>query len=205
MKTNQQKFIALLALFIFFISCKSECNHDIIKINDSRPANAITYMEMASMFDQYDTGQKIVLDTYRAEYTKNPKDTIESYSQFYDLDQLKQYIAYIEKLSKEKDIKLTGVRIFSAAYPNDYIVKELRGRQTLIFMPTAKIGENNDVAFEPLYSEKGKPIKFTEFLHKYSGKEATKVERASFLPFLNTMQEDLNSSGANRMRPYPPL
>ena len=53
-------------------------------------------MEMASMFDQYDTGQKIVLDTYRAEYTKNPKDTIESYSQFYDLDQLKQYIAYID-------------------------------------------------------------------------------------------------------------
>lgn len=205
MKTKPIKFIAFFALSIFFFSCKSECKHESVEVNDSRPSNAITYKEMANMFNQYDNGQKLVLDKYRAEYTKDPKDTIESFSQFYDLDQLKQYIAYIEKLSKEKEITLTGVRIFSAAYPNDYTVKEYRGRQTLVFMPTAKIGDNNDVAFEPLYSEIGKPVMFTEFLHKFSSRETKQVVRASFSPFLNSMQEDLESSGANRMRPHPPM
>lgn len=198
------KSIILLFFTLLITSCTPKCEHKEDKINNSRPENAITYQEMADMFHQYDIGQKKVLDKYRVEFTNNENDNIESISHFYELDQLKQYIAYLEKLSKEKEIELTGIRIFSAAYPKKYSDKKLSGRQTLIFMPTAKIGDRNGVAFEPLYSEKGKPIKFTKFLNKFSSKESKQVMRASFLPLLNPAIQDLESSGANRMKPFPP-
>lgn len=203
-----KKFSKVFALFIFLLvlmlGCTSESKYSLDKTDSSRPANTITYQEMAVMFHQYDIGQKKVLDAYRAKFTNNPKDSIESVSHFYELADLKQYIAYLERISKEKEIPLTGIRIFTSAYPKDYSNKELRGRQTLIFMPTAKIGNQQGVAFEPLYSNIGEPIKFTEFLDKYSSKETKQVVRASFLS-TPSLQNGLNSSGANRLDPSPPM
>ncbi|WP_299015768.1 hypothetical protein [uncultured Polaribacter sp.] len=198
------KFTVFLFVLFLAIGCTPECAHKEHLVNDSRPENAITYKEMAGMFHQYDVGQKKVLDKYRKEFTRNKQDTIESISHFYEIAQLKQYIAYLERLSKEKDIELTGVRIFSAAYPRDHSTIAKRGRQTLIFMPTAKIGNKNSVAFEPLYSEKGTPIKFTEFLNKFSSNATKRIQRASFLPFQILDGEDLESSGTNRLEHTPP-
>ena len=172
-------------------------------INDSRPSNAITYKEMASMFHQYDVGQKPVLDQYRKEFTNDSNDTVESISHFYEINQLKQYIAYLERLSKEKNITLTGIRIFSAAYPKDYSNELLRGRQTLIFMPTADTKDKTNVAYEPLYSKQGEAIPFIEFLNQFSSEETKQVVRASFLPF-NSSKKDFISSGANRLEVTPP-
>ena len=204
------KFNKLYVLFLFSIivlsSCTNECKHEEHNVNDSRPENAITYQEMASMFHQYDIGQKKILDKYRESFTNDSSDAIESISHFYEISQLKQYIAYLEKLSKEKEIKLTGVRIFSAAYPKEHSDKKLRGRQTLIFMPTAKIGENASAAFEPLYSKIGQPISFTKFLDNYSSKETQQVMRASFFPMLLQGGNDgAESSGANKLDPTPPM
>lgn len=204
MKSTKLSALLLLSVLIFS-SCNTKCEHKDHNVNDSRPENAITYKEMAAMFHQYDVGQKKVLDKYRLDFTNDPTDATESISHFYEIDQLKQYIAYLEKLSKEKNIKLTGVRIFSAAYPEKHRDASKRGRQTLIFMPTAKIGNNDGVAFEPLYSEKGTPIKFTEFLNKFSSEETKKVMRASFLPALNLLPDDLKSSGTNRLEHTPPF
>ncbi|QTD39349.1 hypothetical protein JL193_11060 [Polaribacter batillariae] len=189
---------------LFLNSCTEKCEHKNYDVNNSRPSNTITYKEMAGMFHQYDVGQKKVLDAYRAKFTGDKTDTVESISHFYEINQLKQYIAYIEKLSKEKDIALTGVRIFSAAYPKNYEDKSLRGRHSLIFMPTAKINGKH-VAYEPLYSKKGNPVVFTEFLNKFSSEETKQVMRASFLPLFSAQEDDLESSGANRLKPSPPM
>lgn len=197
------KFYQIFFLALFIISCKSETISQVTEVDSSRPSNTITYKEMASMFHQYDVGQKPVLDKYRKELTGDANE-IESISHFYDINQLKQYIAYVERLSKEKDIELTGVRIFTAAYPEDYPEEILRGRQTLIFMPTADTKEKKNVAYEPLYSNKGEAIPFTKFLDQFSSKETKQVVRASFLPFIGA-QEDLKSSGANRLKPTPPM
>tara|TARA_R110002049_G_scaffold2846_13_gene23192 strand:+ start:899 stop:1555 length:657 start_codon:yes stop_codon:yes gene_type:complete len=214
-------FNQISTLFIFsillFSSCKTESKSEeehkssnLVskehKIDDSRPDNAITYKEMASMFHQYDIGQKPILDAYRKDFSGDKED-VASISHFYEIKQLKQYIAYLERLSKEKDIELTGIRIFSAAYPKDYKPeKGINGRHSLILMPTANIKGKN-VAYEPLYSKKGNPIPFTEFLDKFSSKETKQVMRASFLSFLTQQDDnddDLLSSGANRAKVYPP-
>ena len=204
MKLNQ-KYLFIFSFLLFgLISCNNECSHKEKKVNDSRPDQAITYKEMASMFNAYDTGQKKVLDEYRGKLTQG-KDPVETISHFYDLQDLKQYIAYLEKLSKKKNIELTGIRIFSAAYPKNHIKKELQGRHTLVFMPTAKIDGDREVAYEPLYSKKGNPIKFTEFLHKFSSKETKQVVRASLFPLKTIDDEFLLSSGANKLKPSPPM
>ncbi|WP_158839261.1 hypothetical protein [Polaribacter sp. L3A8] len=196
-------FFSVLFLSLFIFSCQTEVESKEPKVDDSRPSNTITYKEMASMFHQYDVGQKPVLDQYRKEFTGDAKDATESISHFYELNQLKQYIAYLEKLSNEKNIKLTGIRIFSAAYPKDHSDELLRGRQTLIFMPTADTDKSKNVAFEPLYSKEGQAVPFTEFLHQFSSDETKNVVRASFLPFMSA-KADFNSSGANRLSVMPP-
>ncbi|AUC85469.1 hypothetical protein CW731_09285 [Polaribacter sp. ALD11] len=204
MKNLNKFYVFFLFSIIILSSCDTDYKYEEHSVNDSRPSNAITYKEMAGMFHQYDIGQKKVLDTYRKEFTNDENDAIESTSHFYELNDLKQYIAYLEKLSKEKEINLTGIRIFSAAYPKEHSDVSKRGRQTLIFMPTAEIGNSRSVAFEPLYSKKGKPVKFTEFLYKFSSKETQQVVRASFLPAFN-LSEDMDSSGANRLKVSPPM
>ncbi len=211
MKKINKLLLLCLSVSIVLISCndekkhiKDKNDHEENNISSKRPSNAITYKEMASMFHEYDTGQKLVLDKYRENYTGDANDAVETISHYYEINQLKQYIKYLERISKEKEIKLTGVRIFSAAYPKNYSNKSLRGRHTLIFMPTAKIGEKNNVAFEPLYSTNNNPIKFTEFLHKYSSKETQRVSRASMIPFFQGDLEDMDSSGTNRLETNPP-
>lgn len=198
------KFFIVLFFTLLITSCKTKCNHKDQIVNDSRPENAITYQEMASMFHQYDIGQKKVLDKYRLNFTNSEKDSIETISHYFEIDQLRQYLNYIEKLSKDKAIDLTGVKIFSAAYPKNHSDVTKRGRHTLIFMPTATIGKKEKVAFEPLYSEKGKPIVFTEFLNKFSSNQTRQVQRASFLPVLSAPQ-NLLSSGLNRGEMAPPF
>ena len=201
MKSITQKILLLLCFTIALSACNTE-NSKCEQVDNSRPSNAITYKEMASMFSEYDNGQKKVLDTYRKELI-GAKDSVESVSHFYEIKQLKQYIAYLERISKEKDIELTGVRIFSAAYPKNHANRKLRGRQTLVFMPTAEINGYKGVAFEPLYSEKGKPVKFTQFLNKFSSEESKKIMRASL--FYTQKNDDLESSGTNKLDPTPPM
>lgn len=208
MKVTSNYIILCIVSLILCFSCKTETTQEksssvVLKENNTRPAIAITYKEMAAMFHQYDVGQKPVLDAYRKNFSGIEGD-IETVSNFFDLAQLKQYIAYVEKLSEDKQIPLTGIRIFSAAYPKDYSDKETNGRQTLILMPTTNIGDSLNVAYEPLYSGVKQPIPFTKFLDKFSSKNSKMVNRASFLPLFN-MQDDLESSGANRAQMRPPF
>jgi hypothetical protein len=170
--------------------------------NDKRPSQAITYNEMASMFKEYDNGQRLVLNNYITKRTKG-RDSVATISQFFSLSELKQYIAYIERLSKEKEIELTGVRIFTAAYPSDYDKKEYRNRVSFILAPTTNIGNKKNVAYEPLESSVNKPVSMHSILDKYADETTRTVNRASILP-LNLLPPDKISSALNRGTINPP-
>ena len=166
--------------------------------NSKRPADAITYQEFAAMITQYETHQQKVLEPYvNKKFGYNEGDT---QSNWFSIEELKQYIAYVERLSKEKEIELTGIRIFSAAYPNNDQGDDYKGRQSLIFTPTAKIKGKIDVSFEPLKSTKGNPLPMLEYLEKF--KKESRINRASFLSNVYTQQEF--SSALNRASLNPP-
>ena len=166
--------------------------------NSNRPSQVITYEEMADMMQTFDKGPKKELNKYLKKVTAG-KDSVSTVYNWYKLEDLKQYIAYIERISKEKDIPVTGFRIYPSTYPENYSNKKLRNLQTLIFTPTTKLGDKDDVAFEPLYSEKGKPAEINQFLDQVRNK---KLNKGSELKA--NSQDSLMSSSANRMRPTPP-
>lgn len=193
-----------ICFFLFLlISCKETTSNNSIDSstcypNNNRPSQAISYEEMAEMMDAFDSGSKKELDKYMKKIS-NGKDTISTIYNWYKLDDLKQYIAYIEKISKEKGIPVTGFRIYPSEYPENYVNQKLKGRQTLIFTPTTTIDGKDDVAFEPLYSEIGKPALISEFLEKARMK---KSKNGSFLKSTDTTT--FQSSSANRIIAKPP-
>lgn len=205
MKSKPTKLFTLLALSILVFSCKTECNHtesnkegESCYPNSEKPSQVITYNEMADMMDAYDKGAKKELNKYIKKESKG-KDSISTVFNWYKLDDLKQYIAYIERISKEKDIPVTGFRIYPTQYSKKYKEKELRNRNTIIFTPTTTINGKDDAAFEPLYSKKGEPVGITQFLEQVRAK---KVNKASMLNL--SLQGGLESSSANRFPPSPP-
>jgi len=190
-------------LLLLFISCnqssKNQQNKDSnisCYPNDSRPSQAISYEEMAAMMDSYNTGAKIELDNYMKKISKG-KDSFSTIYNWYKIEDLKKYIAYIERISKEKKIPVTGFRIYPTSYPLDYSIEKLRGRLTLIFTPTTTFNGKNDVAFEPLYSEIGKPVMVSKFLDKI------KKKKSNLLKSTET-STDFESSSANRILTNPP-
>lgn len=197
------QFFTVFFFFLVFISCKETTSSNSTESstcypNDSRPSQAISYEEMAEMMDAFDTGSKKELDKYMKKIS-NGKDTISTVYNWYKLEDLKQYIAYIEKISKEKGIPVTGFRIYPSEYPLNFSNQKLKGRNTLIFTPTTTVDGKDDVAFEPLYSEIGKPALVSEFLDKVRMKKST---NSSLLKSAD--KTTIQSSSANRITPVPP-
>lgn len=189
---------------MLFFSCETECKHDKEnheEVNSKRPSQAITYPEMASMFKEYDNGQRIVLNNYITKKSEG-KDTVATISQFFNISEIKQYIAYIERLSAEKEIPLTGIRIFTSAYPSDYKIPEYRNRVSFILAPTTTIDGRN-VAYEPLESKMKSPVTMQSILDEYADTTTKTVNRASFLSFENLYAG--NSSALNRGTTTPPF
>lgn len=192
-------YSSIIILIFLIFSCKEAVKNPTNEsFNDKRPSNAISYEEMAEMMDAFDAGAKKELDKYTKKISDG-KDTISTVYNWYKLEDLKQYIAYLEKISKEKNIPVTGFRIYPSEYPLDYSNQKLRGRQTLIFTPTTSINGKDDVAFEPLYSEFEKPVLVSEFLEKVRMKKS-KIESVE----KSTDNNSIESSSVNRIKPNPP-
>lgn len=196
--------IVFLSIFIFS-SCTTHKQEDgMIKIIKStkRPSQVITYPEMAAMFKEYDNGQKRVLDNYIAKKSRG-KDSTATISEFFSIEELDQYLNYIKRLSAEKEIELTGIKIFTTAYPADYKIPEYRNRVTFMIAPTAKIKGRN-VAYEPLKSSTGKPVSMQSVLNRYADSVTKGVNRASFFD-IALQGDDDDSSALNRGNIEPPF
>lgn len=213
MKTNTKLFFAGLISCLFFLNgCKKEDNeneqqdrkkHKFCYKYQGRPDIALTYGELTAMLYQYDKTKKSVL-----EEAHGREDTRVN---FFKIEDLKAYLAYVEKLSKEKKIKLTGINFISAAYPEDYPDSIKRNHQTLIMMPATRVGDRDNVSFDPLKSERGKPITLAEILAKYNypwtydGQIKTGSSNEMRMGQQENKGGDELSSGANRAGISPPL
>ena len=164
-----------------------------------RPSQALSYKEVVSMLKHYDDTRVEVLK----KANKGNNDTRENY---FPLEDLKAYIAYVEKLSKDKKIKITGINIISAAYPDDTDrYQDKANHQTLIFMPATKIEGKNNVSFDPMYSEIGKPKRFDEILKKFNYFYRQPSPRNKMILKANSSgSDDMESSAANRTHISPP-
>lgn len=197
-------FLATVVAVASFMSCSQDKTEDVIAektAKTAKPQNLLMYKEMVAMLEHYDQTRKPVLEKALG-YEDTRVNT-------YPIQQLKDYIGYIENLCAQKNIPLTGVNIISAAYPEKQSGTKEAGYQTLIFMPTTTINGEEFVAFDPLKSNKGVPATFKSILAKrgynwpYDNSKVAKEEQKAGVVSLR-VTEDEDSSGANRMRPVPP-
>ena len=115
------------------------------------------YKEMVAMLEHYDKTRKPVL-----EKALGREDTRIN---FYSIETLETYLAYAKKVSQEKGIKLTGINIVSASYPES-TKHGVPNYQTNMFMPTTEINGKN-IAFAPDVSKEGKIVTMKEVLGEY--------------------------------------
>lgn len=159
------KSLILLIILVSMFSCKEIAHDPDFRKNrfyfsyKGRPEQVITYKEMALMLHQYRNTREGVL--------KKALGFEDTHTNWIQIDSLKKYLAFIEKTSRDNDVKITGINILSAAYPNTSIYGKEKNYQTLILNPTTLKGNDPKVSFDPLYSEKGKPAYLEDLLMPY--------------------------------------
>lgn len=118
------------------------------KVESKEPTNLISLNKAKEQLDNYNEAHPLEVGSEYAVRT------------WISIEELKAYIAYVEKESEKKGIEVSGIDFIHTQYkeakpgspnPNNEIYN-----LTLMLAPTyAK--ENMNVAFDPIYSEKGKP------------------------------------------------
>lgn len=212
MKTNRLVLFLSIVMIGFLTSCEKKCNCDDQNFtppdgtycyqNNGKPGNMLKYKEIVAMLKHYDKTRKGVL-----EKALGKEDTRLS---TYSIQELKDYLAFIEGVCEEKEIPLTGINIISAAYPKTYEGVEAN-YQTIIFMPTTTIDGKN-TTFDPIKSKKGKPVTFKEMLWKFGynwpydgAKDSDPKMMSKKTMQQNNELDDEDSSGSNRLGTKPPM
>ena len=186
------KSLFVLIIFISFTSCKPKTSNSVdetIIVDDSRPEQSISYKEMAVMLAQYKATREPIL--------KNGLGFEDTHTNWVQIDSLKKYLAYVEKLSHDSGVEITGINILSAAYPNNSTFGDEKNYQTLILNPTTTKDGNPRVSFDPLYSKDGVPAYLSDLLLPYlSAIDSTSYSKMNL--------EDTPSSAMNKLDTSPP-
>ncbi len=158
---KKTKILLLAAISIASIlSCSQDKTDSILSeetIKTAKPQNLLMYKEMAAMLEHYDETRKPIL-----EKALGREDTRIN---FFTIETLETYLNYMKKASEEKGIKLTGINIVSASYP-ETTAHGTPNYQTVMFMPTTEINGKN-IAFAIDASKQGEIITMKEKLFEY--------------------------------------
>jgi len=199
------KSLFILIIFISFTSCKPKTStaetDDFCITYDGRPEQSISYKEMAVMLTQYKNTREGVL--------KNALGFEDTRKVWFQIDSLKKYLAYVETLSNDSGVEITGFNFISAAYPDKSIYGKEKNYQTLILNPTTTKDGNPRVSFDPLHSANGNPAYVSDLLLPYLNEIDSVTYRKKDIKkyIVNLMldaTEDTESSAYNRGDGTPP-
>jgi hypothetical protein len=114
---------------------------------------------------------------------------------WHTLEFYKNYIAYLEHHAKKAKIKISGLRMYYVAYPDDEISKEHRDYQTFIYVPTYFDEKSQKhIAFDPTYlDENGVPVPIHKII---TGSDTTGISKVAMAAFVTT-SEATPGSAAN--------
>jgi len=150
----------MASAILCLVSCSQDKTEDVLvekTVKTAKPQNLLMYKEMVAMLEHYDETRKPVL-----EKALGYEDTRIN---FFTIETLETYLAYMKKVSEEKGIKLTGINIVSASYP-ELTNHGTPNYQTIMFMPTTEINGEN-IAFAPEVSAENKIVTMKEMLGSY--------------------------------------
>ena len=129
-----------------------------------RPTNAITLEHYKTYTNLYKEQR---LKDFNAKHPEFPMGDTQKV--WFSIDAMKDYIAYVEAVSAEKGIAVTGISFHYGVYPKTEEYGIYGGYQTLVMTPTTTInGKNED--FEPLQSTYGNAKPFSEAIKNPNAK-----------------------------------
>ncbi len=137
-----------------------------------QPKNLLTFKEVKTGIDSY--------------YKSIPKSrkTTQTLSVWFEINEIKNYISYLEKKSKDKGIDISGIRVHLIS-ENDTSKKI-----NLAFCPTVELnnkkGKKIHPSFDPNYSEKGSPALLVKLMNddEYADKTSSVLNRGDICPYI---------------------
>lgn len=135
----------LIVTFCALVSCNNTNKQEIVgKVNEpSVPTNIISVAQAIKMHDEYVTR---IIPLIEKDKLQNENETYQATQYLYlNLDSLKQYIAFLDKVQEKNSKKISGLRLYFAAYPNAEDTKkagfaaEYPGRETMFMAPTMQV------------------------------------------------------------------
>lgn len=145
-KTKLFKVVLLIPFLLIIFSCdkKVKSENEII-VDISTPSQIISVEQAIEMKDAYqDSIGSLIKDNFSTK--DNPYEP--TMFAFISLDSLKQYMSYLEEVERLNEKKISGVRIYFAAYPNKEKLQSTgktpiyKGRETFFIAPTMEVEPN---------------------------------------------------------------
>lgn len=153
---NIKSLSFLLAIAVLISGCK----RDPETRGTKRPEQTITLEKAQQMYQAYQERFNAL-----TEFRGGKEDARYGW---HSIDFYKDYISYLEAAAEKVDMKISGLRMYYVAYPEQDVTNEQRGYQSYIFVPTYyddKTGKH--IAFDPLYmDDNGKPLPIHDIITK---------------------------------------
>ena len=184
LKSTLLTFFNLLTVSTLFFTFGCQGKKDPIDTN--RPKETISIERARKMLESYQ-------DRY-ASLTELREGKEDSRYGWHSLEFYENYIAYLKHESAKIGIKVSGIRLYYAAYPEDDRSGKQAGYQTYLYVPTyynEELGQH--VAFDPLHvDDAGRPVP----LHQVITEGLPLAEKQS-AAIMATFNEETLSSIAN--------
>lgn len=167
-----------------------------------RPDNIISSRMARKIFNEYNQRAKLIDEVEQTDGEGKPFKATRSL--FYPVDELRNYLSYIQKISEEAGIKPSGYRFYFAKYPDEYEPRKLYSkRQTIFIAPTLSKEDNqgNTTHLSYLFNTDKKVILLDELLEKGNRQN---TQKASFFSILNSQEIGEVSTIANELGASPP-
>lgn len=134
-----------IATFCSLIACNDSKKQDTATVVDDPgvPTNIISVAQAVKMHDEYVNRIMPLIEKDKLEKL-NEKYQATQYL-YLNLDSLKQYIAFLDKVQEKNNKKISGLRLYFAAYPTVDDSKKAGfestypGRETMFMAPTMQV------------------------------------------------------------------
>ena len=151
----------LILCLVLAMSCKQEPGGPAPVYE--KPKETITLEQATSMYSAYQKRYEALNAAVGKEDARYGWHSIEFY---------KNYIGFLEQEAKKVNMKISGIRMYYVAYPQDSIqYGERSDYQTFIYVPTYYDEKKQaHIAFDPLHVENGVPKPIHEVITTGKGR-----------------------------------
>lgn len=170
-----------------------------------QPKNIISSKTALELFTEYNKRAQLIDKVEQTD--ANGKPFKATRSMFYPIDQLRNYLAYIYKISNEAGVTPSGYRFYFAKYPDPYDERKLYAkRQTIFIAPTVeKKDEQGNIKHLSYLFDKDQNITLLDPILEERQKNQKEGQDSNLLSTLEDPELPEISTIANELSGTPPM